>query len=155
MATLIIKDGVAHIYNLGDSRVYLYRRKMLNRITNDHNEAAMLIKLGMLTPENARNHPSKYRLTQHLGVKDEEANLQAEKYPPIKLLKGDIFLLCSDGLVDDISESEIAQYFNTNDDIEGVINEMVNDALQRDAKDNITVIGVQVKKITTLLGISI
>ena len=155
MATLLIVDGVAHIFNLGDSRVYLYRRKMLNRITNDHNEAAMLIKLGMLTPEDARNHPSKYRLTQHLGIKNEDIDLQPEKYPSIQLLPGDIFLLCSDGLMDDVTDLEITNYLSRSEDIADVANEMIQDALKREAKDNITIVCVQVKKITSFLGFKI
>lgn len=155
MAMLIIDDGIARIFNLGDSRIYLYRRTMLKQITNDHNEAAMLIRLGLLTPENSRNHPSKYRLTQHLGLKNDEIVLQPEKYPAIKLLPGDIFLLCSDGLVDDLSDFEIAECLKNNEDLKSATDAMITDALKREAKDNITIIGVQVKKITSFFGLKI
>ena len=146
IASLIIDNGYAHVNNLGDSRVYFYRRSKMNQITNDHSEAAILVKLGVINKDDARTHASKYRLTQHLGLNADGIILKSESYEPIKLLKNDIFILCSDGLVDDLSDKELTDIITNNISVHAMLNKMAELALKKNGNDNITIIGVKIEK---------
>lgn len=67
-----------------------------------------MVELGVLTPEQAARHPSRHELTQYLGILEKEMLIQPAFSEIIKLQPGDIFLLCSDGLTDMVSEKDIA-----------------------------------------------
>ncbi len=98
-ASLVISDDIAQIYNVGDSRVYLLRGNQLRRISMDDTTAQRLVNIGMITEEKAKTHPDRHRLTQHLGIFNHEMIIEPHISECIKVLDGDKFLLCSDGLM--------------------------------------------------------
>ena len=99
VAALVIGD-TAYLLNIGDSRAYLVREDGIARITRDHSVVEALVARGEITPEQARQHPQKNLITRALGS---EAKVRADLFRQ-KLSSGDVLLLCSDGLVNMVSD---------------------------------------------------
>lgn len=122
----------------GDSRAYLLRGHTLTQITRDHTELQELLDRGMLTPEEAENYPRKNVITHAIGVND-------YVYLDIsdgKILQGDTFLLCSDGLTGHVSNQEIGEIMAGRRSKE-ICEQLVSLALERGGTDNVTVSAVQ------------
>lgn len=131
--------------NVGDSRAYLFRGGQLQRLSEDHSEAQRQINMGIMTEEQARRSRGWHYLTQHIGLFPEELVIVPSFSGMISLKKGDIFLLCSDGITDLITDSELAAFFFQNKAAKQYVQELVDMVLQRGAKDNVTAIVVRVK----------
>jgi protein phosphatase len=71
-ACLIISEGKVVAMNAGDSRVYLLREGILTQLTHDHSESERLVRLGVITREQARSHKSRFVLSRHFGMPPEE-----------------------------------------------------------------------------------
>ncbi|MBR0093501.1 MAG: serine/threonine-protein phosphatase, partial [Lachnospiraceae bacterium] len=99
LAALYLDKEMAVVCNIGDSRIYLLRHGLLTQLSTDHDEAASLVRMGMLTKEQARTDKRRHALTQYLGVPPEEMTLEPA-FDEVRLLPGDRFLLCSDGITD-------------------------------------------------------
>ncbi len=139
LALLVIENGVAHAYNAGDSRIYLYRDKQLIRLSRDHVQANGERAI-VLTEEGTRNGG----LTKYLGMSDDEGSLEPYRAKPFKVKKGDKFLVCSDGLTDYVDEEDIADCLSKRKDPFGHTNELMNMALKEDSADNISCVVVDV-----------
>jgi serine/threonine protein phosphatase PrpC len=127
---------VAHI---GDSRAYLFREGCLHLLTQDHSLVNELLQKGELTPEEAENHPRRNILTRALGINEK---------PQIDVLnlsvqKGDLLLLCTDGLYNQVYEEELADNLSGEGLLKVKVEKMVNLALERGGNDNITAVLVQ------------
>lgn len=127
------------IGHVGDSRVYLLRNNSLQRLTTDHSYIEELIKNGTLSREEARNHPKKNVITRALGC---EENVEIDTYC-VDVNKDDLFVFCTDGLTNMLSESDILSIINNNDDPQQICSELVKLANERGGEDNITVIIVK------------
>lgn len=125
----------------GDSRLYLFRQGGLIQISRDHSEVQKLIDRGAIDKVFAENHPSANVINRAIGA---EKHLELDVLFG-KLLPGDKCLLCSDGLYREVMEQEIAQLMERHGNPEGLINELMQLALSRGARDNITVVGVMVE----------
>lgn len=122
----------------GDSRAYLLRSGTLMQITRDHTELQELLDRGMLTPEEAENYPRKNVITHAIGVND-------YVYLDIsdgKILQGDTFLLCSDGLTTHVTSEEIGHVMAGRRSRE-ICEQLVSLALERGGTDNVTVSAIQ------------
>ena len=97
LTTLLLADGEAYAANIGDSRCYLYRDGCLSRLSEDHTAVQRLIALGIIEPAEAKTHPERHRLTQHLGIFPDELIIQPHTVQ-LPVRPGDRFMLCSDGL---------------------------------------------------------
>jgi protein phosphatase len=124
---------VAHA---GDSRAYLYRDSRLERITSDHTLVQVLVDVGAITPEDAREHPRRHVVTNVVG--GPTAGVQVEVHRR-SLLDGDLVLLCTDGLTEYIPDPEIAEILAQSPDPEQAARHLINLVLTRDASDNVTV----------------
>ena len=118
----------------GDSRAYLLRNDRLVQITRDHNVAQELVERGELRQEEASLHPSANRLTRALGTQRVPSFDEYCSY----LRDGDTVLLCSDGLIKEVSNQEVAMILE-NSDCEAASQELVDLTLERGARDNVTV----------------
>lgn len=143
LTALYVDDGQALCCNIGDSRCYLLRDGTLTKLSTDHNEAARMVELGVLTPEQAARHRSRHELTQHLGIPAEEMVIEPSFSQPVALRSGDVFLLCSDGLTDMAAETDIAQCLSGNGTPEEKAAELVHMALAGGGRDNVTVLVAQ------------
>jgi len=135
---IIINKKTFQPFNLGDSRVYLYRNSKLVQMTVDHTEANQLYQMKLISKEEMEKHPGKNRLTQHLGVPFEYGKVEAEFGESFLCEEGDIILVCSDGLTLHVTDDEIFEIL----DNDGVVKEknkaLLKRALNDGGKDNIT-----------------
>ena len=103
LTVLRIRDNQYHIAQVGDSRAYLLRDGTLNQLTQDHSLVWPLYKSGIISKEDISRHPQKNLITRSIGTQPQvEADLQEGD-----ALAGDVYLLCSDGLTDVLSDQEI------------------------------------------------
>jgi len=134
---LIIAGGMGCYAHVGDSRLYRIRNRQIEQMTRDHTLVAQLLEYGMITPDQAKDHPNKNVLTNVLGTNPEVVVDVSEALFPIWI--DDTFLLCSDGLFDKISDHEIMQMI-VDSSPEEACRELVDSAIRRGGKDNISVI---------------
>ena len=139
LALLAIEGKTAYIYNVGDSRVYLLRDSNLRQISEDHTSVAHSVKMGLVTPEEAKKHPHRNRLTQFMGIDPAEMVIVPYKCT-VKMRKRDIFLLCSDGLSEMVDESVIRQILLETSRPAEAARQLIDSALYNGGKDNVTVI---------------
>jgi protein phosphatase len=139
MVTLLIEDGMANLAHVGDSRIYLFRNRRLQRLTRDHTVVQMELDAGRITPDLARVVPHKNILTQSVGfhgpVEPDTSTRPVDD--------GDIFLLCSDGLTDPLDDDAITDICAAHDPPE-LPDALVHAALEAGGDDNITVIVVHI-----------
>lgn len=146
LTALYLDGGQAMTCNVGDSRVYFFRSGVLHQITRDHSKSQRLVSMGILTEEEARNHPSKHELTQHLGIFPEEMLIDPEFSDPLDVHPGDLFLLCSDGLTDMVDDREIAKLLSLHTDVSKKADALLRAALDHGGRDNITLIILSVER---------
>ena len=130
-----LAGNVAHVAHVGDSRCYLVRDGAISRITEDHTMVNRMVADGLLTAEQAENHPESHILSRSVGV---AAELEVDIQAPLELKHGDVLLLCSDGLSGQVSDEEILQAVTSAPPQEAV-NALIDLAKQRGGPDNVTV----------------
>jgi protein phosphatase len=122
---------------VGDSRAYLWRSK-LQRLTKDHSVVQMMLDQGLIDEREALAHPYKSVITQALGVADSDSVMVDTVENSIE--KGDILLLCSDGLNSEVPDAQIEAILASDADLEQKTQQLVAAALANGGNDNITVI---------------
>ncbi|MBQ4626158.1 MAG: serine/threonine-protein phosphatase [Clostridia bacterium] len=140
LAAMFAVKGKLLCVNIGDTRIYHYSKGILEQISFDHTHAQTIVDAGQAQMDDMYRIPDAKRLTRHLGVFPEEANLS----PNISVIDdvddGDIVLLCSDGLTDMLSDDDITSVLSNGESAQDVASKLVKTALERGGKDNITVI---------------
>ena len=130
----IIQSGKLYIGHVGDSRVYRLRKEFFRKLTVDHSYVEQLLKQGNITKEEAYNHPKKNMLTKALGCTAYvEPDVMVKGYQ-----KGDILLMCTDGLTNMIREEQIFQILKDNP--EQACDILVDKANENGGLDNITAV---------------
>ncbi|MFN3145137.1 MAG: PP2C family protein-serine/threonine phosphatase [Paracoccaceae bacterium] len=124
----------------GDSRIYLLREGRLIRCTHDHTELQALLDAGSITPEDAKNWPRRNVITRAIGVAPVPQTERVEG----TLMLNDRFLLCSDGLTEHLDDLEIAQIVSMGSPRDAC-QELIGETLARGARDNVTVLTVDVE----------
>ncbi len=122
---------------LGDSRIYLIRNKGIKCLTNDHSEVNRLKMMGLINEDEAQNHPDRNMLNKYLGMQYTDLIIRPE-YVDYDPKQGDRLLLCSDGISDMLSDSEIYQTVMDSRSASTATKNLVNKALKNGGKDNIT-----------------
>ncbi|MEC5404184.1 protein phosphatase 2C domain-containing protein [Paraburkholderia sp. MPAMCS5] len=122
----------------GDSRLYLARDGQLHQLTRDHSQVEALKSLGVITDEEARHHPAQHMITRAVGATD----LLELDDDAIEVADGDIFLLCSDGLSNEVDDEDILSVLTTATH-GNAPDQLVNLALARGGRDNITAVVVR------------
>lgn len=135
VAMCAIDDNIAYLW-AGDSRIYRIRGNAILQLTRDHSEVQNLIDQGLLRPEEAEFHPSSNVITRAIGASD---NLFLSTGIE-KTLHNDTYIICSDGLYRDIKESEMLKLAAPDRDVNEICDDLMNMALAREARDNITII---------------
>jgi len=139
LSGLILMQDQAFAVQVGDSRIYRLRQGELLMLTHDHTWVDEAIRAGMLRPEEAETHPYKHVLTRAIGT-------EGDVRPDVEvfdLKAGDTFMLCSDGLVNHVTDEAIAETLNTKAPAEAVWS-LVGQALLGGGSDNTTVMVVRV-----------
>ena len=143
MAVLPATDGRPEqfaIVNVGDSRVYLARAGELTRATVDHSYVQELLATGHITEAEARAHPRRNIVTRALGI---EPTVRVDSWQ-MPLVRADRFVLCSDGLVDEVDDDEIHRIILANVQPQDCADALVAVAVENGGRDNVTVIVVDV-----------
>jgi serine/threonine protein phosphatase PrpC len=137
VAAVLFDDDVANIAHVGDSRIYLWSEGALQQLTSDHSWVNEQIQSGVISAEQARNHPLRNVVTRALGGRAELlVDVQARR-----VRKGEVLLLCSDGLTTMITDAEIASILESSgSDMTRAAEALVEAANERGGEDNITVI---------------
>lgn len=128
----IVRDNVAVICNVGDSRAYLINDN-LEQITTDHSVVQSLVESGKLSPEQAKIHPEKNVITRALGV---EENIITDSYC-VDLKDSDMILLCTDGLSNYADLNSILRIVKDNA-LDKITDLLINEANKNGGRDNIT-----------------
>ena len=140
LAAVYAVKGKFYCVNIGDTRIYHYSKGILEQISFDHTHAQTIVDAGEAMMDEIGSIPDAKKLTRHLGIFPEEANLS----PNISVIddvdNGDILLLCSDGLTDMLSDEEITAVLSTAESSQDCASKLVRLALERGGKDNITAI---------------
>ena len=121
----------------GDTRIYLYRDCELKQISTDHSYVQNLIEKGIITTTEAKSHPKAHLITNAIGI---NPSVEIEHHS-LTAKPGDRFLICSDGLYNELTQTEIRASIE-NPSIDIACQEMLDLVLTRTARDNITVMMV-------------
>ncbi len=133
---LALFDGLAYMAHVGDSRLYLIRGGEIYQMTEDHSHVMEMVRQGLITAEQAREHADRNVLYRALGRRAEvEISCWAEGQP---LRDGDRYLLCSDGLSGVLADKTIAQMASQGDPATACAS-LIELTLQAGAPDNVTV----------------
>jgi PPM family protein phosphatase len=137
----LVEDDQVSFGHVGDSRAYLIRDAQMEQLTEDHSLVNELLKTGKLSPEEAETHPQRSVITRALGT---DPDVDVDTFS-VRAESGDLFLLCSDGLTDMVSEDSILAVVERNrDDIEGALRALVKAANRGGGQDNITVVAFEI-----------
>lgn len=131
-----------HLYfaNIGDSRIYRLKDGSLTQLTIDDSYVNYLLEVGAITSDQAKDHPKKNVLLKALGTTEDIEVFVQE----IQWQEDDLYLLCSDGLTNMLDEEEIQEILSSHEAKEAV-DILIDRALGRGGKDNITVIILTIK----------
>lgn len=126
------------VANVGDSRLYIVNDR-ITQITRDHSLVEEMVRMGGIDRETARNHPDKNIITRAIGAMD---SVDIDFFD-VYVEKGDIVLMCSDGLTNMLEDEEIRMILNGQRDIVEKAEELVKAANNNGGKDNIAVIIIE------------
>jgi protein phosphatase len=135
--TVAVLNGLKlYISHIGDTRAYLCHKREIQKLTNDHNKAAELVRNGQISEAEAKVHPGRHVLVKVLG---ENVYLKPDFFS-YNVSYGDIVLLCSDGLYSFIGKEDFIAALNNRKDLKMVCGHLVDTALKGGSSDNLTVI---------------
>ena len=141
MTVALVEDDHVAFGHVGDSRAYLIRGERMEQLTEDHSLVNELLKTGKLSREEAESHPQRSVITRALGT---DPDVDVDTFS-VRAEDGDLFLLCSDGLTDMVSEDSILSVVERNrDDIDGALRALVKEANRGGGQDNITVVAFEI-----------
>lgn len=135
LVACVIHNGAYHVANVGDSRLYTISNK-IKQITKDHSFVSELVDMGVITKEQAKNHPNKNVITRALGT---EASVEPDIYTGF-LTKNDILLICTDGLSNMVSDETIFNVIKNSEDLSLLSQKLVSLAKENGGTDNITAV---------------
>jgi serine/threonine protein phosphatase PrpC len=161
-AAWVIGDRM-YTTTIGDSRIYLQREGKVAQASVDHTWVAEAVEYGVITPDQARNHPNAHILRRYLGGEHDPEPDQRLRIGPadavpaaahqgIPLAPGDAIILCSDGLSDLVSAGDI-QHALRQRSLQDAVHELVELACLRGGHDNITVVALRNPRLAAKRGI--
>ena len=136
---LLVEDRRAWMVNVGDSRGYRLRNSHLEQITLDHSLVEEQIRLGQMSPEEALRSPLKNVITRALGTQ----SVVTPDIFEVETKPGDLFLLCSDGLIREVPDSHLESLLCLDSTLEEMCTRLVDAANEAGGHDNITCILVR------------
>lgn len=134
LTVLLVRSKTAVIAHVGDSRAYLWRDEALTSLTTDHSLVGELVRLEQISLEEAEKHPQRHVLMRAVGA---DRGIEVD-CGSISLQTGDVFLLCTDGFSNMISNQELAEEFLEPGPWEERFERLRKLTLERGAPDNFT-----------------
>lgn len=132
-ATVI--DRTLYFANVGDSRLYLLSDD-IKQLSKDHSLVQEMVRLGGINQEEAKSHPDKNIITRAIGAKD-DVDIDFYEY---RLKKGDIILMCTDGLSNMVEDEEMLHIVKCSRDVVEAVEQLIERAKEHGGSDNIGVI---------------
>lgn len=141
MTVALVEDGQVAFGHVGDSRAYLIRDGAMEQLTEDHSLVAELMRSGKLSREEAETHPQRSVITRALGT---DPDVDVDTFT-IAAQRGDVFLLCSDGLTTMVSNDAILDLVERNRaDMDKALRALVQAANKGGGEDNITAVAFEI-----------
>ncbi|MCR4763180.1 MAG: Stp1/IreP family PP2C-type Ser/Thr phosphatase [Lachnospiraceae bacterium] len=134
-----ILGGTLKVANVGDSRAYLIRDGAISQITRDHSLVEEMVRMGGIDRETARRHVDKNIITRAVGA-TEKVDVD---YFEIPLKKGDLILMCSDGLTNMVSDEDILSIVTRRENLVKKARTLIDTANENGGRDNIAVVLVE------------
>lgn len=135
LVSAVVYEGGAVITNVGDSRAYRIAGGEITRVTKDHSLVQSMVERGDITAEEARRHPNRNLITRALGP---DVDPECDCYT-CQLLPGEFLLLCTDGLVNTVTDEEIMREV-LHGDTNTCMERLLAISKSRGASDNVTVV---------------
>jgi len=135
----LFEDSVCFAH-VGDSRLYLLRDERLEQLSEDHTLVMAMLRDGLITPEQARNHPDRHVITRAIGSHSSVEVMVSDREMPLR--ENDTFILCSDGLHDLVPPPDIRQALEGRT-LDEACRRLVDLAKRRGGHDNISVLVVR------------
>lgn len=145
LVLILFREDETWRAHVGDSRLYRWRNGELNQITLDHTWISQAIRAGEITLEDAKFHPWRHVLSQCLGRRDLYEGIDIQKMDDVQ--NGDRFLLCSDGLTEEVPDDLINKSLQELENLEQAAKTLIQNAKDGGGSDNITVVLVSVEGI--------
>jgi len=140
LVAMLAREKSVWVAHVGDSRCYLYRSGVLEQLTRDHSLVDEQVKLGQLTREEAERSPLRNVITRAVGS---QRSVNAE-IREVKVARGDLFLLCSDGLTRELPDNRIETLLKKATDLDVLCQQLIEAANNAGGRDNVTCILVRI-----------
>jgi serine/threonine protein phosphatase PrpC len=138
--TALVTPSNVSVGWVGDSRAYLMEGGRIRQITRDHSLVQRLVEIGQITADEARTHEHKNVITRSLGAR--QSGAAGAEATTLRLKRGDILLLCSDGLTAHLEDHQLREILVRNNDPYDAARELIVAANAGGGTDNITVVVV-------------
>ena len=136
LVSAVVRDELALVSNVGDSRAYHITREGIRQVSRDHSVVEDMVEKGDLTRDEARHHPRRNLITRALGT---EPGVAADTFP-LNWQQGDFLLLCSDGLINTVSDQELLFEVIHSEPLDTCLDRLLALSRQRGAPDNVTAV---------------
>ncbi|MDD6038789.1 MAG: Stp1/IreP family PP2C-type Ser/Thr phosphatase [bacterium] len=136
---LTIINGVAHVGNVGDSRLYL-QKDALVQITKDHSLVQEMVRMGEMAADEAKYHPDKNIITRAVGAFEE---LEMDFFD-FSVSDGDCIIMCTDGLTNMVDDVQISRIARNGSDVSERVRQLIAEANRAGGRDNITVTMIEI-----------
>jgi len=140
LSVLYIEGETAQLAHVGDSRIYRLRGTEFQQLSIDHSLVAEQIRMGILSPEEARSSQMRNILLQAVGLEDKVDTFLLRQ----PLRTEDLFLLCSDGLTDMLDDEQIYRHLHQDISLEQISEQLIEAAKEAGGRDNVSVIVVKI-----------
>ncbi|MGA2402408.1 MAG: PP2C family serine/threonine-protein phosphatase [Syntrophobacteraceae bacterium] len=140
LTTLLLKQNHFFITHIGDSKILLLRNGRIIQLTKDHNLAGKLLRLGLITPEDARSHPNKNILLRAIG----EGPMSMPDFSFGALQSEDLFCLITDGILEHATAEELNSFLQENGPSQDALIQLIAELNRRGGYDNMTILAVKV-----------
>ena len=140
LTSAMIYGSTLYTANVGDSRTYLIHKNEITQLTRDDSYVQELLDRGVIDEHEARIHPRKNLITKALGA---SADIEPE-YNCALLEQGDVVLLCSDGLTNALTDSDILAIVNGDGDFEEKLSRLIDASNEKNGDDNVTAVLIKI-----------
>ena len=143
LVLLIVCGAECAVLNIGDSRAYLFDGVNLTQITKDHTEGQRMLDLKLLTSEEVLKFSARKNVNRYVGFSERGTQLMANEY--FFETQRSVIMLCSDGISDFLTDSEIEEFLKADTNIEVIAKNIIERAVTKDGSDNATIILISIK----------
>lgn len=130
------------VFNIGDSRTYLFEQGQLHQLTRDHSQVQDMFDSGLITAEELHSHPQRNVITRALGAGD----MWDADFTTSAVRAGQRLMICSDGLSGELTDPEIARILGAGRNAQDTVDWLIHQSLRAGGRDNVTVVVVDVQQ---------